>query len=241
MGTCLEKVIYECDYGKAEYYPHCEIATQVVNQDTIYKYSHTITVTRTDQWPKIIKELKSNSALGKSQSAFKAREMTKKIYSAADDCYVKMMSNFEKFYESFSKKALVTLKGKFRKEKEISALIDCFYKELINNAADSLAERLGDEQAPPERTLKIKMKVKAGQFTLEVKDDGIGLTAERVTIINTNSYASDKTGKMWMLGGTKKGLLNARREAATCQGTIEIQSKGINRGATVKLSIPLAQ
>src|ERR1700733_1199275 len=161
------KVIYECDYGKAEYSPHNQIETQIVNQARVYKYSQVMIVTRTEQWLKAIKELKNNSALRKSDSIYKIRDMTKKIYSTLGNCYIRMIANFEKFYETSSGKSLTTFKIKANKDKKISALLNGFYKDLINNVADGLAERLGDEEAPSTLTAEISMEVRDGQFILQ--------------------------------------------------------------------------
>lgn len=234
-----EKVAHECVYGKAEYTPHSQITTHLVKETRVFAFSHTITVARTAQWPKALQELRHRPVSDHSQLAFQLREMPRKIHSAADECYVKMLGNFEKFYESFPGQIFETVKMLSQQKESVSALIECLYKDLLNNAADSLAERLSDAQAPAELALEITMEVKDGRFNLLVKDEGVGLTAERVAAVNTNSYASDKTGKIWVLGSTGKGLKNARRQVTTCGGTLEVRSEGINRGATVVLCLPL--
>jgi signal transduction histidine kinase len=235
----LENVIYESEFGKIECYPDCKIDMQIVNQANIYNCNHAIVVTRTEQWLKVIKELKSDSAIQKSTLTFKARDWIKKIYSSVEECYVAMITSFERFYESSSTQPLATLMAKSKKEKKISAFLEGPHKDLINNAADSVAERLGDELAPAELAIEISMKAGNGQFILTIKDAGRGLTAERAALINTNSFVSDKAEKRWLLGGKGRGLKDARREAAIGDGKIEIESKGLNQGASTKLSIPL--
>ena len=65
---------------------------------------------------------------------------------------------------------------------------DIFYRELISNGCDAVTKLkklslIGEYTAPAEETYRIDVTVDPEKKTIEVKDNGLGMTAEEV-----NSY-----------------------------------------------------
>ena len=77
----------------------------------------------------------------------------------------------------------------------------------------------------------------ARSFTIEVKDNGIGIAAEALPHIFDRFYRQDKS-RTRQIGGHGLGLAIARNIVDAGRGTIQVEST-VGEGSTFKVRIPL--
>ena len=74
---------------------------------------------------------------------------------------------------------------------------DIFYRELISNGCDAITklkklDLIGEYEAPDDIEYKIQVKVSPEKKTIQIIDNGIGMTAEEIDkYINCLLYTSD--------------------------------------------------
>jgi ligand-binding sensor domain-containing protein/signal transduction histidine kinase len=104
--------------------------------------------------------------------------------------------------------------------------------ELRHNVFLSFEETLNNalKHAKPSR-ISITMAMEASQFSITIKDDGLGFDMEATALASGNGIENGK-----IIGGN--GLLNLKSRLSSVGGLCSIQSKP-GKGTTVVLSIPL--
>lgn len=91
----------------------------------------------------------------------------------------------------------------------------------------------------PDGRVTVRTSTNKGYAQLEVRDTGIGISAEHLSHLGERFYRVDKA-RSRAIGGTGLGISIAHSIAATHGGTLTLNSVP-DEGTTAKLSLPLAQ
>jgi|688.fasta_scaffold25911_11 PAS domain S-box-containing protein len=99
---------------------------------------------------------------------------------------------------------------------------------LIKNGIEALIEN-----QQPQKILTIRSKLLTeNTLSIEVSDNGVGISPEDLKQIFTYGFTTKKTGHGF---GLHASLLSARESG----GTLSVQSQGVNLGATFTLILPI--
>lgn len=106
---------------------------------------------------------------------------------------------------------------------------------LIKNSREAIDERRQQHGEMGLMAGEIRLQVNPypeGQFQLRLSDNGIGIAAERIPQLFQRGVTSKATGSGF-------GLHSIATFANSIGGSVRVESEGINRGATLLLTLPL--
>lgn len=120
---------------------------------------------------------------------------------------------------------------------EISAHESQFHQMLVNliknsmEAIDDLEETDGTNKT---HSIEIRCFTESDSLILEVADDGIGIEESLLSVIFRPGYSTKKSG-------TGSGLHSIANFVKRCDGHIQALSDGPGKGATIRVTLPLAE
>jgi signal transduction histidine kinase len=80
----------------------------------------------------------------------------------------------------------------------------------------------------------VVLRARSGQIELEVRDDGLGISAEHLPQLFRHGFTTKSDGHGF-------GLHSCANAATEMGGAIRVHSDGPGRGASFVLALPLAQ
>jgi signal transduction histidine kinase len=92
-----------------------------------------------------------------------------------------------------------------------------------------------DEQAPPEKQLRVRIESNSkGRVVISLRDNGVGIPAENLTRIFAHGFTTKRDGHGF---GLHSGALAAKEMG----GELTAHSEGPGKGATFRLELPAAE
>ena len=106
--------------------------------------------------------------------------------------------------------------------------------QVIDNVLDNAIK-----YSPMGGDIEVAVGVADGRAELEVRDHGSGISAELLPQV-FNVFVQGQQNLQRAQGGLGIGLTLVRRLVEMHEGTIDISSAGVGKGATVRITLPLA-
>ena len=109
---------------------------------------------------------------------------------------------------------------------------------LLRRVVDNLLENAHKYTEQPERGLTLAAKLSGGKVSIDVIDQGIGISEDDQKRLFEPFFRVDRS-RSRATGGLGLGLLLARRVVEAHGGTLTIKSK-LNAGTTATVTLPIA-
>lgn len=205
------------------------------------------------QLPRLIEELAKNSSKNETQINEILSTVKAKCLDIAE--IIKTQQQYANFRDKSKTKILareivsdcLTLHKEKIKKREININIESFplveifmdkiglaqtISNAIVNAIEAIDERFSKDPTYNDKTINISASVNENSLVILFSDNGCGIPAEILSKLFIFGYSTKKRSSGF-------GLHNCANYMNSNNGKIEIQSKGLNQGATTILTCPL--